>query len=151
MVVGIGTVLADDPLLTCRLPGLEHRSPVRVVLDTNLRIPLGSQLLRGVRDVPVWVLCAEDAPYDREAMLVKAGVVVERVARTDPGGALDPEAALQRRGEAAASRAFSARPARRSANALAGAGLVDAVVLLTSPHGSGRARPARRLARRFPA
>ena len=53
ILVGIGTVLADDPLLTCRLPGLEQRSPVRIVLDTHLRLPLTSQLVLSARDAPV--------------------------------------------------------------------------------------------------
>ncbi len=46
ILVGSGTALADDPMLTCRLPGLENRSPVRVVLDRRLRLPLGSRLVR---------------------------------------------------------------------------------------------------------
>ena len=44
ILIGIGTALSDDPLLTCRLPGMEKRSPVRVVLDRDLRLPAGSRL-----------------------------------------------------------------------------------------------------------
>jgi diaminohydroxyphosphoribosylaminopyrimidine deaminase/5-amino-6-(5-phosphoribosylamino)uracil reductase len=47
ILVGSGTVLADDPELTCRLPGLEDRAPVRVVLDGRLRTPLSSKLVTG--------------------------------------------------------------------------------------------------------
>src|SRR6185436_2756578 len=54
VLTGIGTIIADDPLLTCRLPGMS--SPVRVVLDGKLRLPLASKLVSTARQVPLWVL-----------------------------------------------------------------------------------------------
>ena len=56
ILIGIGTRLADDPALTCRLPGMEARSPVRVVLDRHLRLPPASVLARTARATPVWVI-----------------------------------------------------------------------------------------------
>jgi diaminohydroxyphosphoribosylaminopyrimidine deaminase/5-amino-6-(5-phosphoribosylamino)uracil reductase len=56
IMVGIGTALADDPELTCRLPGLEDRSPVRVVLDTRLRLPLTAKLVQQAAKVPTWII-----------------------------------------------------------------------------------------------
>ncbi|MGE0754193.1 MAG: bifunctional diaminohydroxyphosphoribosylaminopyrimidine deaminase/5-amino-6-(5-phosphoribosylamino)uracil reductase RibD [Alphaproteobacteria bacterium] len=56
VLTGIGTVLADDPLLTCRLPGMEHKSPVRVVLDRKGRLPEDCQLMKTKQAVPLWVL-----------------------------------------------------------------------------------------------
>mgnify|MGYP002784982232 CR=1 FL=1 len=56
VLTGIGTVLDDDPLLTVRLPGLGHRSPVRVVLDRNHRLPASSKLMRSKDTAPLWVL-----------------------------------------------------------------------------------------------
>ncbi len=85
ILVGLGTVKADDPQLTCRLPGLEERSPVRIVLDSELNIPLGSTLVRTACDVPVWVVAAEDAPAEREAALVNLGVEVLRAPRGRDG------------------------------------------------------------------
>ena len=57
IMVGIGTVLADDPQLTCRLPGMAKRSPVRVIADSALRLPLVSKLVQSARDTPVWTIC----------------------------------------------------------------------------------------------
>ena len=58
ILVGSGTAMADDPALTCRIPGLEDRSPVRIVLDRRLRLTPESLLARTANDVPVWVYTA---------------------------------------------------------------------------------------------
>lgn len=64
ILVGIGTALADDPELTCRLPGLETRSPVRIVLDPRLELSPGSKLARTASTVPVIVVTAKDGKDD---------------------------------------------------------------------------------------
>jgi diaminohydroxyphosphoribosylaminopyrimidine deaminase/5-amino-6-(5-phosphoribosylamino)uracil reductase len=73
ILVGIGTALADDPELTCRLPGLEGRSPARIVLDGDARLPADSKLARSARDVPVLVAASIDADPGRKATLVARG------------------------------------------------------------------------------
>jgi diaminohydroxyphosphoribosylaminopyrimidine deaminase / 5-amino-6-(5-phosphoribosylamino)uracil reductase len=78
ILVGIGTMLADDPQLTCRLPGMEARSPVRVVLDARLRLPVGSALATSARATPVWVVADPDAPAEAERALRELGVEVLR-------------------------------------------------------------------------
>lgn len=89
VLTGIGTVLADDPQLTCRLPGMADRSPVRVVLDSGLRLPTGSAIV-ATRDIaPLWVIAAEDAAPDREAALIELGIEVMRVRRREEGLDLD--------------------------------------------------------------
>jgi diaminohydroxyphosphoribosylaminopyrimidine deaminase / 5-amino-6-(5-phosphoribosylamino)uracil reductase len=85
VLTGIGTIIADDPLLTCRLPGMS--SPVRVVLDGQLRLPLASRLVSTARQVPLWVLASEAAEPMREQALAAQGADVARVATTD--GRLD--------------------------------------------------------------
>ncbi|MDF2622000.1 MAG: riboflavin biosynthesis protein RibD [Xanthobacteraceae bacterium] len=86
VLTGIGTVLADDPLLTCRLPGMEDRSPLRIVLDANLRLLPTSALARSLGTAPLWVIAAEDAPAAPEEMLTAMGVEVMRVRRRPDGG-----------------------------------------------------------------
>jgi len=99
ILVGIGTALADDPLLTCRLPGQEQRSPVRVVLDSRARLKDDAVLVKTARDVPTWVITTE-AGRDQARRLEAAGVESE-VVGADADGRPDPLAvlaALQRRG-----------------------------------------------------
>lgn len=82
ILTGIGTVLADDPDLTCRLPGLEHRSPVRVVLDSHLRLPPDSRLARSAKETPVWVITT-DTDAEKRRALERAGVTIGTVAAED--------------------------------------------------------------------
>ncbi len=73
IAIGIHTALHDDPELTCRLPGLEDRSPVRVVFDTSARLPIAARMFATVGQAPVWIIVGEDASPDRRAALEKAG------------------------------------------------------------------------------
>jgi diaminohydroxyphosphoribosylaminopyrimidine deaminase/5-amino-6-(5-phosphoribosylamino)uracil reductase len=93
VLTGIGTVLADDPLLTCRLPGMAERSPVRVVLDSRLRLPIGSRLAAGARATPLWVLTGETASPVRERDVQACGAEVFRV--SSAGAEVDLAAALR--------------------------------------------------------
>lgn len=74
IVIGIGTALADDPELTCRLPGLEKRSPARLVLDARARLPLDSRLALTADDVPVMIAAGPDADETKKEALKAAGV-----------------------------------------------------------------------------
>jgi diaminohydroxyphosphoribosylaminopyrimidine deaminase/5-amino-6-(5-phosphoribosylamino)uracil reductase len=74
ILVGIGTILADNPRLTCRLPGLGNRSPLRIVLDARLRTPLGSQIVRTLAEAPLMIVAPPDEAAERRAPLVEAGV-----------------------------------------------------------------------------
>jgi diaminohydroxyphosphoribosylaminopyrimidine deaminase/5-amino-6-(5-phosphoribosylamino)uracil reductase len=88
VVVGIGTALVDDPELTCRLPGLEGHSPVRVVIDTRLQLPLASKLVRTARETPTWVAVSAEIEADRRTAYEDFGVVVLPI---DVGGDHHPE------------------------------------------------------------
>lgn len=84
ILVGIGTVLADDPELTCRLPGLEDRSPIRIVLDRNLRTPFGSKLVASAKSVPLWLATTLAEGGERRAAF--AGKSVELLAAVENEG-----------------------------------------------------------------
>jgi diaminohydroxyphosphoribosylaminopyrimidine deaminase / 5-amino-6-(5-phosphoribosylamino)uracil reductase len=136
IMVGVGTVLSDDPQLTVRLPGLEDRSPIRVVLDSGLRTPCGSALARSARDVPLWIIGAEDAAAERELALRAAGAEVMRVER-GRDGALDIAAALRLLALRGVTRVFS-EGGPTVAAALVRAGLADRLIVSTADHALGR-------------
>jgi len=93
ILVGIGTVLSDNPQLTCRLPGMFERSPVRVVLDANLRVPLATSVIATLRETPTWVFGGRSASPLAEEILRDKGCKVFRV--DDADGKLDLDAVLK--------------------------------------------------------
>lgn len=129
IMVGVGTVIADDPLLTVRLPGLERRSPVRVVLDTHLRLPPAARLVATAAAHPTWVVAAESASPEAERRLVAAGLEVMRVGSR--GGHVDLLEALRLLAARGVTRVFS-EGGPTLGEALADADLVDTLVLETS-------------------
>ena len=131
IMVGTGTVLADDPQLTCRLPGLGHRSPVRVVLDRRLRVPPSARVIADAGQRPAWILtlCAADAA--RRMGLLATGATVINV-EPDPEGCIDLVAALAALGERGISRLLIEGGARLAA-ALLRARLVDRLAWVHAP------------------
>ena len=124
-------MVADDPILTCRLPGMSDRSPIRIVLDGGLRTPLGSRLVKSAHEVPLWLIARDDAPPAAEAKLTEAGAEVLRVS----GGAhgkLDLLAALKALGARGLTRLLIEGGPILSA-ALIRADLVDEAVVVQSP------------------
>ena len=105
VMVGIGTALADDPLLTVRLPGLETRKPLRIVLDSHLRLPPSSRLAVTARDHPTLVIAGENASHEAEARLVAQDVEILRV-KADAAGRIDLHAALTLLGTRGLTRIF---------------------------------------------
>ena len=76
VLVGVGTVLADNPELTCRIPGYRSTPIVRVIADSHLRTPLTSALVRTAGTSPTWMLVRAGADPNRLAALADLGVTV---------------------------------------------------------------------------
>jgi diaminohydroxyphosphoribosylaminopyrimidine deaminase/5-amino-6-(5-phosphoribosylamino)uracil reductase len=136
ILVGIGTVLADDPLLTCRLPGMEARSPVRVVLDRALRLRGDSRLVHSARQTPLWVVTSETSEAAAAMKLGAAGAQVIRVATDLAKPGLDLLAVLHTLSEKGISRLMVEGGARVAASFVA-AGLADEIWLLRGPASVG--------------
>src|SRR5712671_1532718 len=136
ILVGIGTVRADDPLLTCRLPGMAARSPVRVVLDRNLRIPGSSRLVHSARETPLWVMTSNLAEAPAAMKLGAAGAQVIRVATATTPPGLDLAAVLRALSEKGITRLLVEGGARVASSFVA-LGLVDEVWLLGGPAAVG--------------
>lgn len=79
LMVGIGTILADNPDLTCRLPGMSAMSPKRIILDTQARTPLTAKLFEKIDDVPVKIFIGEGADIQRQLALEDKGAEIIRL------------------------------------------------------------------------
>ncbi|MFA6267190.1 MAG: bifunctional diaminohydroxyphosphoribosylaminopyrimidine deaminase/5-amino-6-(5-phosphoribosylamino)uracil reductase RibD [Pseudolabrys sp.] len=130
ILVGLGTILADNPQLTARLPGLYERSPVRVVLDAQLRTPLSLSVLSTVRDVPTWIVASHKASPVAEDILVQKGARVFRV--DDTQGRLDLDEVLKILGREGITR-LMVEGGPTVAASFAAAGLVDEFALFRGP------------------
>jgi diaminohydroxyphosphoribosylaminopyrimidine deaminase/5-amino-6-(5-phosphoribosylamino)uracil reductase len=112
VAVGIGTALADDPLLTARVEGV-HRQPRRIVFDSEARLPLDSQLVRGAAEVPLTVVISRAAPrLAADALEVAGAEVIVATGENEPARA-------------------------RNALAQIGAGGVTSILLEGGPHLAG--------------
>lgn len=137
IMIGIGTALVDDPLLTVRMPGLNIQKPLRVVLDTQLQLPVRSRLGQTARERPSLVICGNNASREAEAALAATGIEVARVS-TDGAGHADLALALQLLAQRGVTRVFS-EGGPRIAGQLIRAGLADEVILFTASKPLGRA------------
>lgn len=130
ILIGVGTAIADDPQLTCRLPGLEGRSPARIVLDRNARLSPASRLVASAREAPLFVAVGANADPGRRSALAQRGVeflaadmVGDRMALPELMEDLSARGmmSLMVEGGAVAARAFLAE------------GLVDRLALFVGP------------------
>ncbi|MEO1160958.1 MAG: bifunctional diaminohydroxyphosphoribosylaminopyrimidine deaminase/5-amino-6-(5-phosphoribosylamino)uracil reductase RibD, partial [Pseudomonadota bacterium] len=131
ILVGVSTVLADDPDLTCRLPGMARRSPVRIVSDSRLSIPLTSRLVRSASDVPVWIMTTGAGNPGAKSALEAKGVQVIECRATD-SGKVDLDDMLVKLADLGVSHVL-AEGGAHMARALVEADLVDEAVLLQAP------------------
>lgn len=129
ILVGIGTVLADNPALTCRLPGMYEWSPVRVLLDSQLRVPLASHLIATVGETPTWVFASGTASAMAEQVLKERGARVFRVPTQD--GRLDLARILKVLGDEGVTR-LMVEGGPTVASSFVNADLVDEAVLFQS-------------------
>ncbi|MEO0034513.1 MAG: hypothetical protein RLZZ501_536 [Pseudomonadota bacterium] len=130
VMIGSGTALIDDPDLTCRLPGLAGRSPVRVVVDSRLRLPLTHRLAATARAVPTWVVTLEGGDSQRARAFAAAGIELFECPAAD--GSVDLGAALVALGRAGLTRLLVEGGARLAA-ALVRDRLVDRLVWFRAP------------------
>jgi diaminohydroxyphosphoribosylaminopyrimidine deaminase/5-amino-6-(5-phosphoribosylamino)uracil reductase len=131
VMVGSGTVLADDPELTCRLPGMAGRSPVRIVADGALRVPLTARVVATAREVPSWFLVRPGMSGERRSAFKGCGVEIVEVPAA-PTGETDLTAALQELGKRGITRILVEGGAT-IATALLRADLVDRLCWFRAP------------------
>lgn len=130
VMVGVGTVMADNPDLTCRLPGYDQRPVVRVVADSHLRTPLTARLISTARETPTWMLIRSGTDATRRRAFADLGVEVIEVPPAAAG--VDLLKGLQSLGEAGITR-LMVEGGGQIAAALLRAGLVDRLAWFHAP------------------
>jgi diaminohydroxyphosphoribosylaminopyrimidine deaminase/5-amino-6-(5-phosphoribosylamino)uracil reductase len=138
IMVGKGTVLADDPALTCRLPGMEDRSPVRVVLNAKLNVPVASAVIATARETPTWMIGATATSAMAEEVLRGKGVDVIRADAGEQG--FDLKQVVKMLAERGVTRLMVEGGAKVAAS-LVKADLVDELYLLRGPNPIGEGVP----------
>lgn len=130
VMVGVGTVLADDPELTCRLPGYRPRPAVRIVADSHLRTPLTATLAATAGKAPTWMLIRQGTDRDRRHAFADIGARLIEVPGSEAG--LNVAAALGALGDAGLNRVLVEGGAQLAASLLR-ADLVDRVAWFHAP------------------
>jgi len=130
VMVGVGTVLADNPELTCRISGFRERPIVRIVADSHLRTPLTTRLASTAAEIPVWFLVREGADPARRTAFADLGAMLIEVPGAPAG--VDLTAALQALGTAGLTRVLVEGGGQLAA-ALLRADLVDRIAWFHAP------------------
>ena len=132
ILIGIGTALTDDPSLTTRLPrSRSGRDPLRVILDTDLRMPVTAKMLQPDSTAGTWVFCAGDADTKRRSRLETAGAKVKTVPAAAQG-LLDLRAVLSELGQARIT-SLLVEGGSRVHGSFIEAGLADQLMLFVAP------------------
>jgi diaminohydroxyphosphoribosylaminopyrimidine deaminase/5-amino-6-(5-phosphoribosylamino)uracil reductase len=130
VLVGVGTVLADDPDLTCRIPGFRASPVVRVVVDTHLRTALTTRIVATAAETPTWMLIRAGTDPDRRRAVADLGVRLIEVQGASAG--VDLVRGLAALAEAGLTRVLVEGGAKIAA-ALLRADLVDRIAWFHAP------------------
>lgn len=120
IMVGVQTVISDDPDLSCRLPGLEDRSPIRIIMDSHLRTPSKCTMVTTAKETPTWIMTGSEKPYGDAAVEVLK-------TKIDNSGRIDASEALKLLAERGITR-LMLEGGGTLASSLLKAGLVDNIV-----------------------
>ena len=136
LLIGVGTALIDDPSLTTRLD-TGGQDPLRVILDSTLRLPCAAKMLRQESSAQTWIFCGSGASVERQKSLEQAGAIIHRTA-TDGQGRLRVEQVLQELGRSDITSVLVEGGSAVHGSFLR-AGLVDQMFLFTAPYFIGDA------------
>ncbi|HEY1411490.1 MAG TPA: bifunctional diaminohydroxyphosphoribosylaminopyrimidine deaminase/5-amino-6-(5-phosphoribosylamino)uracil reductase RibD, partial [Rhodopila sp.] len=130
VMVGVGTVLADNPDLTCRITGFRPTPNVRVIADSHLRTPLTSRIAATAAEIPTWLLLREGTNLAREEAFLDLGAKLIKIRGSSAG--VDLSAAMTALGEAGLTRVLVEGGGQLAA-ALLRADLVDRIAWFHAP------------------